>query len=259
MKETVEIIKIGGKVLNDTQHLDSFIEAFSQVKGMKILVHGGGNQATDLSNKLGIENKLVNGRRITDKANLEVVLMVYAGLLNKMLVAKLQSRDINALGLSGADYNTILAQRRVHPTIDYGEVGDIDPGGVNINALTNLLMDAVTPVFCAITHDGNGNLFNTNADTIASELAIAMSVEYNVNLTFCFEHKGVLRDLQDPDSWIKDLDYKQYQSMIKTNAVSEGMLPKLDNAFHVLSKRVNRVNIKNSSYLNSSVGTQITL
>ena len=245
--------------MNDDNQLNTLLSDFALIRGNKILVHGGGNQATNLADKLDIPSHLVDGRRITDTKNLEVVVMVYAGLLNKLLVSRLQGLNVNSLGLSGADLNMIKATRREHPTVDFGEVGDITAGDINVSELIKLLKSRVAPVFCAVTHDGQGNLLNTNADTIASTLAVALAGYYNVHLTFCFEYKGVLSNKKDPDSWIESLSFKEYQTMVEKGTVSDGMLPKLDNAFNVLKQNVSSVKIKNAQYLNSFEGTHLQL
>ena len=183
--------------------------------------------------------------------------MVYAGLINKNLVSKLQEYGVQSLGLSGADLNIIKATRRNHPTIDYGEVGDINAESINTEILDNLLQSGITPVFCAITHDGKGNLLNTNADTIASCLASAMAKLYSVQLTYCFEFKGVLKDPEDPDSWIQNLNYEDYRQLADSGAISKGMLPKLDNAFSVLQENVRSVRIKSAIDLENSTGTNL--
>lgn len=259
MKQDLQIVKIGGKLMNDDEQLNKLLADFASLKGLKILVHGGGDQATNLAKRLGISSQMIGGRRITDKDNLEVVVMVYAGLLNKLLVSKLHGYNENALGLSGADLNLIKATRRVHPDIDFGEVGDFTVEDINVGELNNLLKSEITPVFCSVTHDGHGNLFNTNADTIASTLAITLAKYFNVHLTFCFEYKGVLSDINDPESWIESLSFEEYQSMKDKGAVTDGMLPKLDNAFSVLKQNVSSVKIKNAQYLNGYTGTHLKL
>ncbi len=237
------ILKIGGKVLDDEVLLKQALEAFLAQEGYKILVHGGGKKATEISQKLGIQAQMINGRRITDAAALEVVLMVYAGLSNKMIVSMLQSMDCNAIGLSGADANTILAHQRVVKDIDYGFAGDID--AVNVNVIQILLESGLTPVFCAITHNKKGQLLNTNADTIAMQLATAMAPHYKVSLNFCFEKPGVLMNPNDDSSVIAYLNQEAYQTFKAEGIISEGMLPKLDNAFEALQKGVKEVRIGN--------------
>ncbi len=239
MKPKLSIVKIGGNVIEDRAVLSRFLKLFSALEGLKILVHGGGKLATDLAQKLGIESKMVGGRRITDAQGLEVITMVYAGLTNKNIVASLQALDCNAIGLSGADGNTILAHKRVVKDIDYGFAGDVD--GVNVSTISDLLNAGLTPVFCAMTHDGKGQLLNTNADTIASEIAIGMGKICQTTLYYCFEKKGVLQDVSDESSVILRINTKSYQELLKTKVISDGMLPKLENCFHALNHQVAKV------------------
>jgi acetylglutamate kinase len=214
------------------------------------LVHGGGRKATELSSALGLETKMVGGRRITDEARLEIVTMVYAGLLNKKIVAGLQAFDCNALGMSGADANAIVAHKRVGTEIDYGYAGDIDH--VNAGVIGSLLRKGLTPVFCAITHDGKGQLLNTNADTIASELAKGLSGDFEVELIYCFEKDGVLEDLADDNSVLEKIDLNKYDQMKELDQISEGMLPKLENCFEALKYGVSKVVIGNAELLKDS-------
>lgn len=259
MKQKLSIIKIGGNVIENTQELAKFLELFASLDGLKILVHGGGKLATQLATKLGIESKMVGGRRITDSKTLEVITMVYAGLTNKNIVAKLQANSCNAIGLSGADGNAIQAHKRPVKEIDYGFAGDVD--GVNSQMVSKLLDVDLTPVFCAMTHDGNGQLLNTNADTIASELAIGMSELYETTLYYCFEKKGVLKDIKNEDSVVKQIDSETYQQLLSDCIIADGMLPKLENCFHALNKNVSKVCIGHPSMLNSEskLFTTITL
>lgn len=233
------VLKIGGNVLNDETRLEEALSAFSSIPERKILVHGGGRAATSLAARLGIEAKMVEGRRITDDAMLEVVTMVYGGLMNKGLVAKLQSRGLNALGLTGADLNVFEAHKRTGTEIDYGWVGDIDR--VNTDKLLPLLESEVIPVMAPLTHDGNGHLLNTNADTIASELAVALSTDLPVRLVYAFELPGVMTDPDQPDSVISSLDPEKYQRLRQEAVISGGMIPKLDNAFAALRAGVSEV------------------
>ncbi|UCD60022.1 MAG: acetylglutamate kinase [Flavobacteriaceae bacterium] len=239
MKQKLSIIKIGGNIIEDQESLSQFLELFAQLEGPKILIHGGGKRATEFGRRLGIESKMVEGRRITDAKSLELVVMVYAGLVNKNIVAQLQANNSNAIGLSGADANTVIAVKRPVNKLDFGFVGDI----VNVNAgsISKLLTADFVPVFCALTHDRNGQLLNTNADTIASELAIAMSQAYDTTLYYCFEKKGVLRSIKDEDSVIQKIDLKSYENLKQKKIVADGMLPKLDNCFHALNKDVQQV------------------
>jgi acetylglutamate kinase len=241
------VIKIGGNIIDEPVQLESFLKDFSELDGYKILIHGGGKIATKLSKDLGIESELIEGRRVTDAESLKVVAMVYAGLINKSIVAGLQSRNCNAIGLAGADGNIIRAQKRPLKTIadgrqiDYGFVGDLDDSSVDSEAIHRLLSAGFVPVFSAITHDGNGQLLNTNADTIASVTAVSMSRHYTTSLVYCFEKSGVLRDVDDEASVIKSIDPDQYQELKKEGVIHSGMIPKLDNAFEAISKGLNEV------------------
>jgi acetylglutamate kinase len=257
MKQQLSIIKIGGNVLENEIDLDHFLLNFSKLEEPKILVHGGGKLATKLASKLGIESKMTNGRRITDAKSLEVITMVYGGLTNKNIVAKLQALGTNALGLSGADGNTIRAHKRPVKNIDFGFVGDID--GINTELLDNFLLSKLTPVFCAISHDGMGQLFNTNADTIASELAIGMSHDYETTLFYCFEKKGVLRDVSDDNSVITHIDSNIYKILLEKNIIADGMLPKMQNCFHALRQNVAKVCIGNISMLDTGTNLYTTI
>ncbi|MGB5316801.1 MAG: acetylglutamate kinase [Robiginitalea sp.] len=259
MKQKVEIIKIGGAFLEDDKLLDMCYSAFSAMEGLKILVHGGGQRASKLSSDLGITPQMVHGRRITDIKSLEVVTMVYAGWANKTLVAGLQGRGCNALGLSGADANLIRAQKRPVTDIDYGLVGDVKQ--VNTDGLSTLLNAGFTPVFCALTHDGNGQLLNTNADSIAAELAMALSATYEIKLIYCFEKQGVLRDVNDPESVIPQIDTENFKTLQKEGVISAGMIPKLFNSFRALQAGVDQVYIGPVSLLSGQAPkyTQIRL
>ena len=238
-KQTLSIIKIGGQVINDPNRLHQFLTGFSKIEGHKILVHGGGRKATELGRSLGIEAKMILGRRVTDNATLDIVTMVYAGLINKNVVAQLQSLGVQALGLSGADLNTIQSHKRIVKDIDYGFAGDIDQ--VNSKAIEQLLLIGAVPVFCPITHDKKAQLLNTNADTIAATLAAAMTDSHDVNLYFCFEKKGVLIDPNDDNSVISKLNLIDYQAFKKSEVISGGMIPKIDNAFMALNHQVKQV------------------
>ncbi|NHF60676.1 acetylglutamate kinase [Flavobacteriaceae bacterium TP-CH-4] len=255
----LSIIKIGGNVIEGREALKQFLVSFAQMEGNKILVHGGGKLATRLATKLGIESKMVGGRRITDAQTLEVITMVYAGLTNKNIVAELQAHDCNAIGLSGADGNTIQAHKRPVKDIDYGFAGDVD--GINTATISRLLSAGLTPVFCAMTHDGKGQLLNTNADTIASELAIGLSKSYKITLYYCFEKKGVLLDISNEDSVIEHIDSKKYQELATEGIIADGMLPKLENCFHALHHDVHQVCIGDTSMIlpGADLFTTITL
>lgn len=247
MKPIVNIVKIGGNVINNDKALTSFLVDFTSIKGLKILVHGGGKKATKLATQIGLEPKMVNGRRVTDEASLEVVTMVYAGLLNKKIVAQLQQHNCNAIGLSGADANCIKAHKRIVKEIDYGFAGDVDK--VNDSVIKLLLENNLTPVFCAITHDKNGQLLNTNADTIASELASGLANHFQVVLTYCFEKNGVLKNVNDNDSVIENIDSKNYKELKKENIIADGMLPKLENCFYALNNGVEKIIIGNPTVI----------
>ena len=259
MKEKLSIVKIGGNVIEDEKALDIFLTAFSKLEGLKILVHGGGKLATQLATRLGIKSNLVDGRRITDKATVDIITMVYAGLANKKIVAQLQSKKVNAIGLSGADGNSIQAHKRPVKDIDYGFVGDID--GVNSELLKNFLSINLTPVFCAISHDGKGQLLNTNADTITSEIAIAMASDFDTTLYYCFEKKGVLLDINNSESVVKHINTAKYKELLSQGIIADGMLPKLHNCFHALENDVEKVCLGDDSMLdkNAELFTTLTL
>ena len=244
-KEKLSIIKIGGNIIEDDTSLNAFLKLFSNLEGKKILVHGGGKSATAMASKLGIESKMVNGRRITDKETLEVITMVYGGLVNKNMVAKLQALQIDAIGLTGADINSIKSNKRQVTNIDYGFVGDVKE--VASNSIDRLIKANFTPVFCAITHDGNGQLLNTNADTIASKVAIGMSKKYDTTIYYCFELNGVLRNINDQNSVVKYLNINTYKKLLKDGNIADGMLPKLENCFDALKNGVTKVNMGNTN------------
>jgi acetylglutamate kinase len=233
------VIKIGGNIIDDETTLSSFLKSFAAIEGKKILVHGGGKLATKLADQLGIQQQLVDGRRITDAETLKIVTMVYAGYINKNIVAGLQSNGCSAIGLSGADGNLIQAHKRKHATIDYGFVGDID--SVNTGLLQDLLENGIAVVAAPITHDGHGQLLNTNADTIAQEIAKALSGEYDVQLVYSFEKRGVLMDVNDENSLIPRIDPSYYAELKEKQLIFAGMIPKLDNAFAALQNGVKRV------------------
>ena len=259
MKQKLSIVKIGGNVIENQVELEQFLLNFSKLKGLKILVHGGGKLATKLAAQLGIESQMSNGRRITDAKSLEVITMVYGGLTNKNIVSKLQALGTNALGLSGADGNSIQAHKRPVKEIDFGFVGDID--GINADFLNSVLSTGITPVFCAISHDGKGQLLNTNADTIASEIAIGMSPIFDTTLYYCFEKKGVLKDVENEDSVIQHINTETYSDLLQQKVIADGMLPKMENCFHALNNHVRKVCIGDISMLqpNTKLFTTITL
>jgi acetylglutamate kinase len=237
--ETLKIIKIGGNIIDNNKALATFLSAFSKLEGLKILVHGGGKLATQLAKQMNIPVKMNEGRRITDSDTLDIITMVYAGKINKNIVAQLQVNNCNSIGFSGADGNSIVSVKRSIQPIDYGFVGDVKK--VNTKTLEVLLNNNITPVFCAITHDENGQLLNTNADTIASELAIGFAKQFKTELYYCFEKNGVLKDINDDDSVIKSINTATYQNLIAYGIIADGMLPKLNNCFHAINNNVNKV------------------
>lgn len=237
----LHVLKIGGNVIDHEEKLSQFIHVFSQLKGPKVLVHGGGKIATKIGEKLGIKAQMVEGRRITDRETLDIVTMVYGGLVNKGVVSKLQAEGCNAIGLTGADGNVIEAHKRPVADIDYGWVGDVDR--VNIGPLCNFIEQNITPVFAALTHDGEGHMLNTNADTIATMVAVGLSKAYDVDLIYCFEKKGVLEDIDNPDSLIRSINYSEYQSLKAKGIIADGMIPKLDNSFNAINNGVSSVKI----------------
>jgi len=237
------IIKIGGNVIDNSANLHQFLLDFTALPGDKILVHGGGKIATELGESLGIEAKMVDGRRITDIETLRIVTMVYAGLINKNMVAQLQAKGSNAIGLTGADGNIIQAKKRPVKEIDYGFVGDLDEKSVSAETLNKLLQAGLVPVLCAITHDGETQLLNTNADTIASSVAVAMSALYETRLVYCFEKKGVLKDVTDDDSVVREIKADEFEGLKADGTVQGGMIPKLHNAFEAIKKGVSAVYI----------------
>lgn len=251
------IIKIGGNVLDDPKLLESFLKDFASIKEPKILVHGGGKIATKLGTQLGIEANYVNGRRITDAETLDLVTMVYGGLVNKQLVAKLQNLSCNALGVTGADGNLLAASKRPVKEIDYGFVGDIKPSGVNTSLLYFLLRQNTVPVFAPLTHS-EGTMLNTNADTIASVLAVALSKHFDVRLVFCFEKKGVLKNVNDAESVITHLPKKLYNEYLAQGIFADGILPKLENAYAAIEAGVKEVLIGEAIDLLKNTGQETT-
>jgi acetylglutamate kinase len=245
----LRIIKIGGNIIDNSSKLQAFLQAFSSLDGPKILVHGGGKIASEFGEKLGIQAKMHNGRRITDKPTLDLVTMVYAGLINKNIVAGLQANQCNAIGLSGADANSLLARKRPVKDIDFGFVGDVIVGGVFTQMIKNLLELGLTPVFCPITHDGAGSLLNTNADTIASQLAVALASSYSTELIYCFEKKGVLRNVEDEDSVIPEINRAEFNKLLEQGIIADGMIPKLENALASVELGVKQVRIMEASEL----------
>ena len=260
-KIPLTVVKIGGNIIDDEARLNAFLADFAVLPGAKILVHGGGKLATQLAEQLGVPQQMVEGRRITDAETLRIVTMVYGGLVNKQIVARLQALGCPALGVCGADGDLLRAHKRQHPTMDYGWVGDIDT--VNIALLDRWIGQGLTPVVAPLTHDGAGQLLNTNADTIAQEIAQAMSASFAVQLVFGFEKSGVLLDIYDEASRILTLQFSHYQQLKSQRIITEGMIPKLDNAFAALRRGVRQVRIGQAEHLSELVegntGTLITL
>lgn len=247
MKTPLHIIKIGGNVIDDEVILQKLLKDVSDISDRVIIIHGGGKRATRLAEQLGIPQKMMDGRRLTDQPTLDIATMVYAGLINKNLVSKLCSFGKVAIGLTGADGNLILSHKRQHPSVDYGFVGDIDE--VNSPLLVHLLQYGLTPVMCAITHDKRGQLLNTNADTIAQEVAVAMSFLYDVSLIYLFDKAGVLTDIHDENSCIPILTQSQYRNDVQNGVIHSGMIPKIDNAFKAIEAGVSNVRIGKAEFL----------
>lgn len=259
MNKEVTVVKIGGNVVDNPVALADFLSDFAKLPGLKILVHGGGKEATRLSSTLGIETRMIDGRRVTDGDTLDVVTMVYAGLVNKRIVSKLQAIGCNAIGLSGADAGVIRSVRRPALPVDYGFVGDIDPSGVDGNFICNLLDSGLVPVFCAITHSADGQLLNSNADTVASSVACAVSALAKVRLIYCFEKPGVLAVADDDTSVIPSITPEIFKALTSDGTVSGGMLPKITNALRAVDAGVGEVVIKSAANLLSlNSGTVIT-
>ncbi len=253
--DTLTVIKVGGKIVEEPKSLSALLADFSHIKGHKVLVHGGGRSATTVAAQLGIESKMVNGRRITDADTLRVVTMVYGGLVNKNIVAGLQALGVNALGVTGTDMNIILADKRPVKEVDYGYVGDVKR--VDGAALSQLIAMGVVPVLAPLTHDGKGNLLNTNADTIAGEAAKALSKYFDVTLMYCFEKKGVLADENDDDSVIPTITPALFADYVASGVIQGGMIPKLENSFQAIEAGVKRVVITQASAIYSGGGTEV--
>ena len=234
----LKVIKIGGNIIDDVIALDNFLKQFAQLEGPKVLVHGGGKLASRLAKQMNVPVKMIDGRRITDAETLDIITMIYAGKISKNIVAKLQANGCNAVGFSGADGNTVIAEKRPIKEIDYGFVGDITK--VDTKVLQLLLSNDITVCFCAISHDQNGQLFNTNADTIASELAIALSKDFDVELYYSFEKNGVLTNIDDSNSVVESMNSKVYQELRTEGVIFEGMIPKLDNCFYAIENGVKK-------------------
>jgi acetylglutamate kinase len=258
-KPELTIYKIGGGIIDDAAELAKFLGLLAATNGPKILVHGGGKGASTMMRELGLTPQLINGRRVTDAATLDIVTMFYAGKTNKQVVADLQKLGVNALGLSGADGNIIQGNKRPVKDIDYGFVGDLTPASVNRNLLQQLLAAGITPVLCPIIHDGQGQLLNTNADTIASAVAVALADFYAVTLHYCFEKNGVLRDVADDQSVIREINPERYAELKQQGIIADGMLPKLENAFAALHQGVSRVIIGHALRIQTSLHTVLCL
>ncbi len=255
MKEKLTVIKVGGKIVEEDATLGRLLNDFAAIEGHKVLVHGGGRSATRIAAQLGIESQMVNGRRITDAETLKVVTMVYGGLVNKNIVAGLQARGVNAMGLTGADMDVIRSVKRPVKDVDYGFVGDVEQ--VNSELLADLIHKGVVPVMAPLTHDGQGHMLNTNADTIAGETAKALARHFDVTLIFCFEKKGVLRDENDDDSVIPHIDRAEFEQYVAEGVIQGGMIPKLENSFDAINAGVSQVVITLATAINGEGGTII--
>lgn len=252
---SLTLIKVGGKIVEEASSLQRLLTDFAAISGHKLLVHGGGRSATRIAEQLGIESRMVDGRRITDAETLRVVTMVYGGLVNKNIVAGLQARGVNALGLTGADMDVIRSVKRPVKDIDYGYVGDVER--VDARLLGDLIARGVVPVMAPLTHDGAGNLLNTNADTIASETARALAARFDVTLIYCFEKKGVLRDPDDEDSIIPSLNRRSFEALTADGTIAGGMIPKIENALAAIEAGVKRVIITRADAIDGHSGTLI--
>lgn len=252
------LIKVGGKIVENPETLKKLLADFSSIEGYKVLVHGGGRSATALAEQLGIETQMVNGRRITDRNMLQVVTMVYGGLVNKNIVTGLQALGVNALGLTGADLNYMRSEKRPVAEVDYGYVGDVKE--VNGKILADLIQKGITPVLAPLTHDKKGNLLNTNADTIAGEAAKALASFFDVTLVFCFEKKGVLAFENDDNSVIENINPESFEKLVAEGVISGGMIPKLENSFQALKSGVKLVVITRADLIkDNNSGTTIKL
>lgn len=253
--EKLTLVKVGGKIVEEEETLRALLHDFSQIEGFKVLVHGGGRSATRVAAQLGIESKMVNGRRITDAETLKVVTMVYGGLVNKNIVAGLQALGVNALGLTGADMNLMRSDKRPVAEVDYGFVGDVKE--VNADLLSSLIRQGIVPVLAPLTHDKEGHMLNTNADTIAGEAAKALASHFDVTLMFCFEKKGVLRDENDDESVIPEIDRLTFQRLVEEGVIQGGMIPKLENAYQAIDAGVKEVIITQASEIHKESGTRV--
>ena len=251
--DKLTIIKVGGKIVEEEATLRKLLQDFSALAGYKILVHGGGRSATKIASQLGIESQMVEGRRITDAETLKVVTMVYGGLVNKNIVAGLQSLNVNALGLTGADMNLIRSEKRPVTTVDYGYVGDVKE--VNATLLVSLIKQGIVPVLAPLTHDKEGNMLNTNADTIAGETAKALATSFDVTLVYCFEKKGVLRDENDDNTLIPLINRNTFTQLVTEGIIQGGMIPKLENSFQAIEAGVKEVIITKADAIAPGQGT----
>lgn len=253
--EKLTLIKVGGKIVEEPDTLQQLLRDFSSIEGHKVLVHGGGRSATRIASQLGIESQMVNGRRITDAEMLKVVTMVYGGLVNKNIVAGLQALQVNALGLTGADMNIMRSDKRPVKDVDYGFVGDVKE--VNADVLASLIQQGIVPVLAPLTHDKQGHMLNTNADTIAGEAAKALAKYFDVTLMFCFEKKGVLLNENDDESVIPEIDRASFQKYVAEGVIQGGMIPKLENAFQAIDAGVKEVIITQASEIHKHTGTRV--
>jgi acetylglutamate kinase len=261
--EKLHIVKIGGNVIDDSSLLNEFLADFASIRSHKILVHGGGKMATSLAKRLGIEQTLVDGRRVTDAETLDITVMVYAGLINKKIVAALQGLNCNAMGFCGADGNLVRSKRREHPEIDFGYVGDVSSESVNVEQFLDFLDHGAVPVISPVTHNGEGLLLNTNADSVARVIALALKEHFDVELTYCFEKKGVLQNINDEDSVIPVLSKQEYDDLKDQGIISKGMIPKLDNAFDAVEQGIKHLVICHAKDVNhpedDNKGTQLVV
>ncbi|MEZ7874167.1 MAG: acetylglutamate kinase [Bacteroidales bacterium] len=257
--KVLNVVKIGGNVVDNPEALERFLIMFNKTEGPKILIHGGGILASEMSETLGIKTVMKDGRRVTDAETLKICTMVYAGWINKSIVATLQKIGCDSLGLSGADAGCVPAKRRSPEPFDFGFVGDVNPAEVNSGFISSLIGRGITPVFCPVTYEKSGNLLNTNADTMASSIAIAMSHHYYTRLVYCFEKKGVLYDQANEESVIPLINTEGYNRLKKEGVVTAGMIPKLDNAYYALKKGVSEVYIKEWTAIAHKAGTMLKL
>lgn len=256
-KENITVVKIGGNIIENKTFLDEFLKDFSELKEKKVLIHGGGKTANNFAKKLGIETKMIEGRRVTTKKFIDIAIMTYGGLINKNIVSKLQQLNCNSIGLTGADANIIQSIKRPVKSIDYGYVGDIKK--VNSYKLHNIIQIGLYPVFCALSFSRTYGLLNTNADTIASEVSKALTSNYNVKLIYCFEKNGVLKNIDDSNSVIKNITSKNYNELKSKNIINDGMIPKIDNCFEAIKNNVTKVIIGNHKILNNRTNIYTTI